>query len=1052
MNNDIKANFTNKTKLAEMSLIDIAKTYGSGPLLEEEFNKRSTEEKIAYYKEFITLGDDNRSTINDIAKKIGISPIEVIDKLYFYSEIKTSDLSLLEGTTWLNYLNIIQKVPLDFLKEKLYFLSNNNEISNYHLALDYFLNNAPSNKIKEVIGYLHSNFREIMYICSNEKCLTLFNNEPDYFLNTVMNYNSDYIKKFLEQVKPDNFTDSIISSLINRLPELDRIDLLFKNNNLYNIYKNNYLPTLDPSIFKSQVLAYLKTKSDIKNITASLLYQDLSKANFDIMSLIKQDIHGIDITNIKESELMNLLVAKEFQDYLMHQENMANILNTKINTIPNFTILFRVFAANPEFLNAFIHNKGSVPLINKLNSIKANTDLELLNKYPSIEASFVNAEDFLTFLKTEDENIVFKYITLINKYHIPNKTATLMNNNFAILSSLDESLSYGNTSLNPLMLHSDFINKITPRYLVGILQFNTDASKIVVKLYEEGKLDNLVKYLDFLTNNISNNNRMLHTYILNYDKCQNLVSDIINNNIKLETHDLELLKEIFFNKNLYNIQSYQDLKNYFNIKAKTILTKEELNDRDILELFLNISSLNGYPLSFNGTISPPSKLHLEYLKYKYVSTGIISLAEYEYLEKIFDILNKDITASYDKAKIMELVNETINQSPPTIRSLSEKIRSAKQKQMNEELLDLESLRKIASRTDPNASVYYEVIDGQEYFHLNGYNYCFLSHGINPVPFDSKKSTATYSDSSANAEAFQNYITFSEKLKAKYGYNYSDVNVGKSLIEDPENWNLYQAVSTISTGINSPLAGYYAGYIYSTLPVYSWGKNSNMAFCGTDRGDAGVSHTLRNVTPGGNANLSVAPFYGQNRGEVWFDRFNEDNTRVTPEFIATNINSSQAVSQETTRAAEYFKCPIVVVHQDKYLGKEKLAEKMDLEERKAFGETLDTEKVKHIILNFTNDDDHEKLNFFLMILKEACQKGRINQEEYLSKLVALKWQFYECGLDNIALELDTMLTKATSTLDLEESSPKLGKINLLFLFLILIFTIGIGILLAIFLSK
>ncbi len=902
--------------------------------------------------------------------------------------------------------------------------------------------------------------------------IKIFNyNELDNFCN---NLRGEEALLFLKK-QTNNLDLNMKKKLINNLAEDYLYKVMLYDDQIYLIYKEVY-NTLDTrfNIIIDNIL-YFKEES-LKNINRAMMQDFINwqvilpnEKLQNLINILEPDIwerifQNKDLLSSYLNNTKSIFGKYSFAMYIKEQKNwslpklinlMETVIESKGYTFGDFKKLLRDI---PELVNVLKDNYlGEVcqkykidsleileeypvlleklqvndKILNVIMGLESYQLLKVLDTRPLLEKTLISNEKFLNYVVSDKKRII-EYMPLLNKYHISNEIIRKYNNNFQKLLDKRPELSWGNTSLRYEFLEDDFINILGVEYTNAILAYDSEeTNKIVINCYKEKKLENLKKWLDLVGKNISNNQRMMHFSIWAYPKMQDLIKDI--GDINLETGQLQILEEIIDNQNLYDIKTLQELNNYFQIKATKILkTKEKLTKEDILELFLNTSSLKiGIPWGLRIDDSFWDKL--DYYNYRFGKMGVIATEEIEYLQKIKNILQ----TTDNMALIMNLVNENLEKQRPTARSILTRIINAENKIVNEQLLDLEKLKKVASYTDKTAPVYMENKDGVLYITLNDYDYKAVTHHLISKLNDGRN--ATFSDTFRND--YEQYRIFGEKLKEKLkDKNLSKQQIGVLLREDPEAWKLIDGISTVSCGIASPYKDLEA------VQGYAWGKNSNLHFLGSCGTDAGISHLSRDLMPefrvdeGMMANLNTISW-----GEFWFDRRNSHNERITPEFILSSTNS-EGMKQDVI-AAKYFNCPIVIDN-NKYRG-DAFVQRRDMLARKEFIVNFDIKQIDAIIYNYANKDDNEKVDFILKTLDYGYQNKKFSREEYVSKLEEFKWFLYE-HLANQCFKVDKVIASLNNNLEVENSlnmTTRLGKINIILWLILLGMVIILGFMIA-----
>lgn len=699
-----------------------------------------------------------------------------------------------------------------------------------------------------------------------------------------------------------------------------------------------------------------------------------------------------------------------FSDYI--EKNKQILIKKCKKAKDDILFIYKFFDKYPENYTLL---EDTELLQNLFFNVSPTECMGCLDVCSNLEKKIIQNSLFIKHIVSSEEN-TFAYLYLLNKYNIKNDLIQKYNENFRRIQENRPELSLGNSSLKKEMLDSTFLDTIGDDYINTILQYNTEASTIVVNLYQKGELSHLRKCLDYLCENISDNRRMVHFYIMGYEKSKKLLHEILDHSISLTPYEKDILKEIILQDNRYSIQSVSDLKNYLLVKWNIIKKKKFLSVKDVEEIFFNTSALEkGVPWNLDFKYNKYCDEGRDYFQYKYIDTDLIKKDDFTYLQDIYHIIKGfDKTKPLDSMGLLEMQNLLIkykDKEVPTARMFEEIIRRDKNKELNEHLIDLEEVRKCASM-DPSAPVYIEKKDGVEIIYLNEYDYRSLVHAINDIELLGKKQS-TFSE--AMVGNFEQYIILGEKVSYKVERkNLSGVLLGETLRKKPESWNLIEGISTISTGVCSPRHPYYG---------LGFGKRSFLSICGESGNDANVSHTIRDVAPGtpsgssDDISYAVKPLYGIDRGEYWFDRdigyFNGHNQRVQPEFIMASFVNREAISQ-----AKQYHVPIII-DQQKYTRIE-YSNKVDLQDRHSFEKTLQKKYLYNIYLNPYNPYPAEKIDFIISCIQKKYEEGEITEEFYERKLTEVKWFFYEQRADTGMKKIDNILGKRQKENIIEEA--------------------------------
>lgn len=968
--------------------------------------------------------DEGFENLEELANFLELKPIDILnwDRVH---HIYPADAKkyLSNSDEWLNNPNIVSKVEKDFLYEALKkndnfykypeLLENLNDeqIESIVLADDINYQKLPNiKKLLKSINYL-------LLGSEKEKIFAKCIQEPDlvsFYLTNLSDKN--FLSKDLQNVK-DAVSMSEFIKILDILPE----DIL----NVVN----------DPQV-SNQLFGNL-SENDKNELLRNQIITKLNKST--IIDLAIKSFENFDLFIENNSLYRMCLDANVFPNDETFQVNLLqHIINNPdyyFSKIPNSELLkkynselLEIFVTNDKLKDSLLNRDNIKDIIISLTNNDADLNLFIaLRNYPKIIVKLIEQNEFFGFLgKNENEKLlkifdqnpeieekIFKdnnlytkviktkkdiltFLRLLNKYGIENEITKMFNRNLKKIQENYQELSYGNSSLKVEMLEDDFINNIDMNILAGILEYDSDASNIVVDLYKNDKLERANQWFKYMLDEVNSNHRLLHRYILSYAKMEELANNIISEQPDLTAYQKQILGEIACNDNKYDIKSINDLKSYFKIKAIKICSKESLTDEDVRELFLNISSTkNARPYErklFPHDIGEMNDTDFEYYRYKYVRNGIITEEELDYLKKVNDIFRNSSTYSENGilqaldiniVEVAKLVEESADKEVPTMTSIISRINKYDSKQIIGNLTNINELQEKASKTDSNAPIYLENVDGVNVIQLKDYDYCFIASTILEKNDDFSKASATFSHVLEND--FEQYRIFSEKLKDLYSekkIQLSDMKIGRILKETPEAWNLIEGISTISAGVSSARTGH---------DGYAWDSNANFEIIETAPGDGNVHHAIRCLNPkcGGTKSRDINILYGRRRAEFAFDRRDENNRRIQPSAIVTD-----KITEENINEAKYFNCPIIVTKGSR---SDENIKKYQLENRKNFLQTGDMKLVPSILFyrepGETNNPK-EGSDFLINGMNSLLDNGKITQQSYSEKMTELKWILYE----------------------------------------------------------
>ena len=448
----------------------------------------------------------------------------------------------------------------------------------------------------------------------------------------------------------------------------------------------------------------------------------------------------------------------------------------------------------------------------------------------------------------------------------------------------------------------------------------------------------------------------------------------------MNIHQKELFLEIAKTGNINNVKNYEELNNYFDFKASRVYKNQDITEVDFNRLFLNRNGmLDNYFNIFRYT-----REDFEYLKYKYLDTGVISEKEFLYLLDVYKLHDEIFNQNKD-IPLWDVLNNWPYKDIISIDTIFAKLDKAWADERKGMLTSPDELRRAALEGKANI----EYVDGVEVITLMGCDYKFVISSMRAK----KESNEIYNGNTISdgvAYVFPKIV--GEKLKSKYGKDFAKQSNYEILANNPESWYEIEGVSTISSSTDMPELPIGNRFDYG----YAWGSGTDIKICGVDAGDAGVSHDPRSsgYIGRGRFNTKKKEFYKKTRylNEIWEDRFCPDLVdgkikRVKPEFIKNVNNLSKSV-----RYAKFFGCPVIAVDKSYYHNFE---EQKFLTLTKSVLEDSDMSKFgEYIYSPVSSATTEERVQQVVHALQMNCYAGKITEYDLFKKLTDVKWTVYE----------------------------------------------------------
>lgn len=764
----------------------------------------------------------------------------------------------------------------------------------------------------------------------------------DININNLSNMELDIMNSFIDEFNAENgFYTQKTSDFINKI-------LLNKDNK---IVSTLFVKTIFKELLKQQADLIYKFPL-IENYPGNI--EDI----FDDDFILNNDdfiLNSID----KIANVSNPSFIKKIFEIIVHRypEKIFQIIGMGkytdiIDSIIDEKIIRSIISNKDMFNMLFLHaNDGSVEKIFH-------------------SRAFRNVID-------NDKELTFGIMYFINLYDVHNEYIDHLNKNFAMIQNVRPELSWFNSSFKKELLEDEVINVLGVDYLNIVLNFDTIATDAVIRAYNNHNLYELKEYTDFIVS-ITKNIRDINKSIGFFDRVSVLYNDIKDKDLNI--YQKELFLEIAKTGNINNVKNYEELNNYFDFKASRVYKNQDITEVDFNRLFLNRNGmLDNYFNIFGYT-----REDFEYLKYKYLDTGVISEKEFLYLLDVYKLHDEIFNQNKD-IPLWDVLNNWPYKDIISIDTIFAKLDKAWADERKGMLTSPDELRRAALEGKANI----EYVDGVEVITLMGCDYKFVISSMRAK----KESNEIYNGNTiSDGVAYVFPKIAGEKLKSKYGKDFAKQSNYEILANNPESWYEIEGVSTISSSTDMPELPIGNRFDYG----YAWGSGTDIKICGVDAGDAGVSHDPRSsgYIGRGRFNTKKKEFYKKTRylNEIWEDRFCPDLVdgkikRVKPEFIK-NVNNLP----KSVRYAKFFGCPVIAVDKSYYHNFE---EQKFLTLTKSVLEDSDMSKFgEYIYSPVSSATTEERVQQVVHALQMNCYAGKITEYDLFKKLTDVKWTVYE----------------------------------------------------------
>lgn len=916
----------------------------------------------------------------------------------------------------IEYANLIPKLTTEknYMPSSIYF---NNEEKWVSISKYLALFQSRYGK-KELISFLNS-FND------RNSCENLYEvmSDTNFFKNAL--FDDDDIIELVKGNFGKNLNNDSFSKLISKMSSLDNPNKymnLLLDNNIYDRCKK------DISVSYLTRLLFEKDVSLISDININ----NLSNMELDIMNSFIDEFNAENgFYTQKTSDFINkILLNKDNKivSTLFVKTIFKELLKQETNLIYNFPLIEN-YPGNIEdiFDDDFILNNDGFILnsIDKIANVSNPSFIKkifeiILHRYPErifqvigmgkytdiidsiidekIIRSIISNKDMFNMLFLHandgsvekifhsrafrnvidnDKELTFGIMYFINLYDVHNEYIDHLNKNFAMIQNVRPELSWFNSSFKKELLEDEVINVLGVDYLNIVLNFDTIATDAVIRAYNNHNLYELKEYTDFIVS-ITKNIRDINKSIGFFDRVSVLYNDIKDKDLNI--YQKELFLEIAKTGNINNVKNYEELNNYFDFKASRVYKNQDITEVDFNRLFLNRNGmLDNYFNIFGYT-----REDFEYLKYKYLDTGVISEKEFLYLLDVYKLHDEIFNQNKD-IPLWDVLNNWPYKDIISIDTIFAKLDKAWADERKGMLTSPDELRRAALEGKANI----EYVDGVEVITLMGCDYKFVISSMRAIN-ESNKTDSGNTISNGVAYVFPKIV--GEKLKSKYGKDFAKQSNYEILANNPESWYEIEGVSTISSSTDMPELPIGNRFDYG----YAWGSGTDIKICGVDAGDAGVSHDPRSsgYIGRGRFNTKKKEFYKKTRylNEIWEDRFCPDLVdgkikRVKPEFIKNVNNLSKSV-----RYAKFFGCPVIAVDKSYYHNFE---EQKFLTLTKSVLEDSDMSKFgEYIYSPVSSATTEEMVQQVVHALQMNCYAGKITEYDLFKKLTDVKWTVYE----------------------------------------------------------
>lgn len=366
-------------------------------------------------------------------------------------------------------------------------------------------------------------------------------------------------------------------------------------------------------------------------------------------------------------------------------------------------------------------------------------------------------------------------------------------------------------------------------FVKDVIKYNTKAASVIVDEIKMGESNLLQEYYNIICKYdiFAEDDKRVHYAFRDFGQIKPLIKDIVDNKIQLTETDILNLRKIIVSRNLYSINSYEQLVKY-NERTQLFWT-QKLNTDSISDIKNVLSTLFGYN-SVNALTSDFNNFQLDnYLNIK--------------------TIRDDLILQYGKERALEIFKECFytKKEVSIITLMSRIIRSENINELKE------LMSKLLKGSDGALDYCDEVREIIRKVRLL-YNYQFNGR---LTKIDSIKSKRLEKDDPSNPYGVTIIEMDSEKFNflAHRIYSYDGAMRGFSsrLMADPSLWTKLEGASTLSTSSFSDKGFWFIDNRDNTGVVYLFNDLPNEFMLFMNGRDLYVEHGGYKIEPTANLN-------------------------------------------------------------------------------------------------------------------------------------------------------------------------------------------------------
>lgn len=901
-------------------------------------------------KDTIKIGDLDSDFIEKNKDKllIGKLPDELLER-YYKRELSNSDI--------IDNIELFSSIDA--------FNSVNIATFCVDSKLRHFLSKLSLNDLKDILKYSKPEFMNMFENSDfqvSEKISSILDSDSEDVFKDITNYMYDLNCTFASYGHKNEQLDeigkhNIFKYLKENMNEMFFDDRLFRaslKGSRYDVffYENNHIAK-----FERLIEGNFKKDDEVdKILDRALLSFRIAEPDYYKMIKVSDKTKGFFLPEEAPKELKE----KYYYGGLSYEDVMSNLKYfSDTNISLGFLELNNALKGrmSNEFMLELLKNNSSIYDINI--AFKSVLKKEGFESITSFEKCNEALEKYY-----KDKRFTYQDLLNLEKIGIKFKDSEEVKANMRKSGLLEKSFMNSDVRM--------FTNEIVDNFGMDIIRtlseyHTSNAMDVLVRcMQDKDELSKMKDWFAYLKENDLLDKSMIIKTAASYDKCGELITSILKDKTKLTEEQVNNLKLVLNNENEYKVTSAEELASYKEHKAKILEEKFKSDDLETVKtaiygiLFDNFEGCN--------VIKNINNLRDDYLKSNYIDKGYLEpdlLATIAIIKDIgsFQGTTEELRSRYEEIiKIGTILN---------VAQVGEKMDKAYGKVWNGVMFHPENQKDIKK---------YQVkgVDGKE---------CKVD--ITGKPISPDDVIDVYELDKEPFELLVHAINPGETPDVKF------VDIGESLYENPSVWNGFDGATSLSTSlITDKHIEVFGAVLDNFKNKLYYGFNhvaDDSVFHAVPR-DAGTEHGGGVVFPDNAYDYSALPSKTISNGykgvynEVILRRKSNTETndfdgKIQPTCI---LCFDGTISEESRRAAQYFRVPIYMINRKQYLKTKE--EKMSKYEQGKI-DTFGFQDIDYILSSpwASIDSKIDSKKLCLQLCDDALSKGIINQNEYLERI-------------------------------------------------------------------